>query len=85
MDGREVALTRQDVRGLRTLIELGEGLHDARDILLHGWGVLLGPQELRYPMAVLRTRLGEPWWIVRAGDRYGLRPPAPPPSGKLPS
>ncbi|MFH9355106.1 hypothetical protein [Kitasatospora sp. NPDC017646] len=85
VDGREVRLTHQDVRGLRALVELGEGMHDAQDVLLHGWGVWLGPRELWYPMAVLRTKLGEPWWIVRDGDRYGLRPPEPPPSEKLPS
>ncbi|HJD82323.1 hypothetical protein [Kitasatospora aureofaciens] len=84
VDGRAVPLTYQDVRGLRTLIELGEGLHDARDVLLHGWGAWTDPRELRYPMAVLRAKLGEPWWIVRDGDRYGLRPPGPPPSGRLP-
>ncbi|MFI9363438.1 hypothetical protein ACIG5E_20630 [Kitasatospora sp. NPDC053057] len=85
VDGREVRLTYQDVRGLRTLIELGEGVHDPLDILMRGWGVCLDPRELRYPMAVLRMKLGEPRWIVRVGDRYGLRPPGPSSSGKLTS
>ncbi|MFB7911605.1 hypothetical protein ACFXPX_19555 [Kitasatospora sp. NPDC059146] len=91
VDGREVQLTRQDTRALRTLIELGEGMHDLRDIRLHGWDGLSDHRELRHPMAVLRAKLGEPSWVVRERDRdrererdrYGLRPPGPPPSGKL--
>ncbi|MFD7452742.1 hypothetical protein [Kitasatospora sp. NPDC059827] len=85
VDGREVRLTRQDARLLRTLIELGAGMHSLRDIQLHCWEDLFDPRELRHPMALLRARLGEPWWIVRDRDRdrYGLRPPGPPPSGKL--
>ncbi|MER7674445.1 hypothetical protein ABTY61_39115 [Kitasatospora sp. NPDC096128] len=85
VDGREVQLTRQDTRALRTLIELGEGTHDLLDIQLHGWDGLFDPRELRHPMALLRAKLGEPPWIVRdrERDRYGLRPPGPPPSGKL--
>ncbi|MEU4114901.1 hypothetical protein AB0F71_10450 [Kitasatospora sp. NPDC028055] len=95
VDGREVPLTHQDTRALRALIELGEGMHDLLDIQQHGWDGLFDPRELRHPMAVLRAKLGEPPWIVREQeheqdrewnrdrDRYGLRPPGPPPSGKL--
>ncbi|WP_316527738.1 hypothetical protein [Kitasatospora brasiliensis] len=75
VDGREVRLTHADTRLLRGLIELGGGVHDSETILWKVYRIVLHPVELRYPMAVLRVKLGEPVWIVRTGEGYGLRPP----------
>ncbi|MFJ2193545.1 hypothetical protein ACIOJE_37285 [Kitasatospora sp. NPDC087861] len=78
VDGREVHLTRQDTRVLRALIELGEGVHDPLDIIERVWGCWPDPRELRVPMAVLTFKLGEPSWIERTEDGYGLRAPERP-------
>ncbi|RKT19673.1 hypothetical protein BX285_4142 [Streptomyces sp. 1114.5] len=75
VDGREAQLTRQDAKLLRGLIELGEGVHAPDTILLRVWGVLLNPVELRYPISVLRLKLGRPSWIERTEAGYALRPP----------
>ncbi|MFF4921426.1 hypothetical protein ACFY4B_12660 [Kitasatospora sp. NPDC001261] len=76
VDGREVRLRRSDVKLLRGLIELGEGVHAPDTILWKVYDASLHPHELRYPMALLRAKLGEPEWIVRTEEgRYGLRPP----------
>ncbi|MFE7590994.1 hypothetical protein ACFU6K_16480 [Kitasatospora sp. NPDC057512] len=76
VDGREVRLHRSDVRLLRGLIELGEETHAPDTIMWKVYGAPLHPHELRYPVAVLRAKLGEPGWIVRTEEgRYGLRPP----------
>ncbi|MFE6054434.1 hypothetical protein ACFQ6N_27080 [Kitasatospora sp. NPDC056446] len=77
VDGREAQLTHRDARLLRGLIELGEGVHDPDTILWRVWGTVLNPVELRYPVAVLRMRLGEPSWIERTDAGYALRPPGP--------
>ncbi|MET8543770.1 hypothetical protein ABZW03_24420 [Kitasatospora sp. NPDC004799] len=78
LDGREVRLNRSDVRLLRGLVELGEGVHEPSSIMGKVYDAALHPHELRYPMAVLRAKLGEPTWIVRTEQGYGLRPPEAP-------
>ncbi|MFI2607540.1 hypothetical protein [Kitasatospora sp. NPDC018619] len=78
LDGRPVQLTRADVRLLRGLVDLGEGVHDPQEILWKVYRAALHPHELGYPMTLLRAKLGEPTWIVRTAQGYGLRPPEPP-------
>ncbi|MEU3572016.1 hypothetical protein AB0E96_26845 [Kitasatospora sp. NPDC036755] len=78
LDGREAQLTRSDVRLLRGLVELGEGVHESSSIMWEIYNAPFNPHELRYLMAVLRIKLGEPSWIVRTEEGYGLRPPEPP-------
>ncbi|MFJ8624025.1 hypothetical protein ACIRD3_14400 [Kitasatospora sp. NPDC093550] len=78
LDGRGARLTRSDVRLLRALIDLGEGVHEPHSIMGRAYGASLHPHELTYPMTVLRWKLGEPSWIVRTDQGYGLRPPEPP-------
>ncbi|MFF4381275.1 hypothetical protein [Kitasatospora sp. NPDC001547] len=75
VDGREVRLTRAEVKLLRGLVELGEGVHGPHTIMWKVFDASPHPHELRYPMTVLRTKLGEPSWIVRTDAGYGLRPP----------
>ncbi|MFF2544651.1 hypothetical protein ACFVUY_19020 [Kitasatospora sp. NPDC058063] len=75
VDGREVQLARADVRLLRGLIELGEGVHQAYSIMWKVYNAALHPHELTFPMTRLRWKLGEPSWIVRTEEGYGLRPP----------
>ncbi|MEV7186812.1 hypothetical protein [Kitasatospora sp. NPDC093102] len=75
VDGREVQLHRADVKLLRGLVELGEGVHEPYSIMWKVYNAPFHPHELRYPMTVLRTKLGEPSWIVRTEEGYGLRPP----------
>ncbi|MFJ9442118.1 hypothetical protein ACIRRH_09615 [Kitasatospora sp. NPDC101235] len=75
VDGREVQLNRSDVKLLRGLVELGEGVHEPYSIMWKVYNAPFHPHELRYPMTVLRAKLGEPSWIVRTDEGYGLRPP----------
>ncbi|WP_224284338.1 hypothetical protein [Streptomyces sp. LS1784] len=75
VDGREVRLNRADVKLLRGLVELGEGVHEPYSIMWKVYNAPCHPHELRYPMTVLRAKLGEPSWIVRTEEGYGLRPP----------
>ncbi|GAB7185005.1 hypothetical protein ATKI12_4836 [Kitasatospora sp. Ki12] len=75
VDGRDVRLTHADVRLLRGLIELGEGVHQPHVIMGKVYGAPLLTHELGFPMTVLRTELGEPSWIERTEDGYALRPP----------
>ncbi|MEU9047130.1 MULTISPECIES: hypothetical protein [unclassified Kitasatospora] len=78
VDGRAAQLTRADTKLLRGLIALGEGVHESRVIMWEVYNAPFHPRELRYPMAVLRAKLGEPSWIERTADGYALRPPARP-------
>ncbi|MFJ3218856.1 hypothetical protein ACIPLC_23395 [Kitasatospora sp. NPDC086801] len=39
------------------------------------WGFWPHRRELDVPMTILRFKLGEPPWIDRTGDGYGLRAP----------
>ncbi|MGW3233509.1 hypothetical protein [Kitasatospora sp. NPDC001095] len=75
VDGREARLNRSDVKLLCGLIELGEGVHEPEAIMWKVYGTPFHTHELRYLTAVLRVKLGEPSWIVRTEEGYGLLPP----------
>ncbi|WP_030056825.1 MULTISPECIES: hypothetical protein [Streptomyces] len=75
VDGREAQLTRSDAKLLRGLIELGEGVHEPYVIMGSVYNAWLHPHELKYPISVLRMKLGEPSWIERSENGYALRRP----------
>ncbi|MGW3044636.1 hypothetical protein ACWC9T_32380 [Kitasatospora sp. NPDC001159] len=77
VDGREAQLTRADAKLLRGLIELGEGVHDPLAILMRVYGIWLDPRALNFPMTLLKTKLGEPYWIEQTEAGWSLCPPGP--------